>query len=350
MPKKRPTKLALLENIASPRVIADIDRALDDIEQEWLDLLDIRKMAERRHGVAPTDRKAPGGGEAKASAQNAEQDSSSENLASLIAQYRTHEESPYKSIRHSSRRNYEIHLRRIERDVGTELIKNLDREFIERLYASWAESGHLPIAKALIVMIRGLASFGAKVLKRRDCRELQITLSELKFEGGKPRTEQLTSEQVRAIISKANEMNLPAVALAQAFQFDCPLTQIDIIGQWVPETEPGDSDIKRPGEKWLRGLLWSEIDKNYVLRHPMSRDGKILEFNLAADAPTVMAELKPMPWGNPLPESGAVIIRKKRGLPYDGDSYREDWRKVANAAGIPKSLRSTDVKSKPATA
>jgi hypothetical protein len=343
MPKKRPTKLALLENIASPRVIADIDRALDDIEQEWLDLLDIRKMAERRHGVAPSDRKAPAGGEAKASAQNAEQDSPSENVASLIAQYRTHEGSPYKTIRHSSRRSYEIHLRRIERDVGTELIKNLDRERIEGLYESWAEGGTFPIAKALIVMLRGLASFGAKVLRNRDCRELQITLSELKFEGGKPRTEQLTSEQVTAIINKAHEMKLPAVALAQAFQVDCPLTQIDIIGQWVPETEPGDSKITRPGEKWLRGLLWSEIDKDYVLRHPMSRDGKILEFNLAANAPTVMAELKKMQWG-PLPESGAVIIRKKRNLPYDGDAYREDWRKVANAAGIPKSLRSTDVK------
>jgi hypothetical protein len=348
MSKKRPTKLALLENIASPRVIADIDRALDDIEQEWLDLLDIRKMAERRHGVVPSDRKAPAGGEAKASAQDAEQDSSNESVSRLISQYRTHEESPYKSIRHASRRNYETHLRRIERDVGRELIKNLDTERIERLYESWAKGGHLAIAKALIVMMRGLASFGARVLKNRDCRELQITLSELKFEGAKPRTEQLTSEQVMAIISKAHEMKLPAVALAQAFQFDCPLTQMDIIGQWVPETEPGESDIKRDGEKWLRGLLWSEIDRDYVLRHPMSRDGKILEFDLA-NAPTVMAELKRMQWGRPLPQNGPVIIRKKRGLPYDGDAYREDWRKVANAADIPKSLRSTDVKSRPAT-
>ena len=151
-----------------------------------------------------------------------------------------------------------------------------------------------------------------------------------------------------AIISKAHEMKLPAVALAQAFQFDCPLTQIDVIGQWVPETEPGETRITREGEKWLRGLLWSEIDKNYILRHPMSRDGKILEFNLA-DAPTVMAELRRIERERPLPQSGAVIIRKKRGLPYDGDAYREDWRKVANAAGIPKSFRSTDGKAKQAT-
>src|ERR1700692_4770662 len=140
MPKKRPTKLALLENIASPRVIADIDRVLDDIEQEWLDLLDIRKMAERRHGVAPTDRKAPSGGAAKgASTQNAKQDNSNENVSSLIAQYRTHEESPYHGLRHASRRNYEIHLRRIDRDVGRELIKNLDAERINGLYESWAK-------------------------------------------------------------------------------------------------------------------------------------------------------------------------------------------------------------------
>jgi hypothetical protein len=349
MPRKRPTKSALIDNIASPRVVADIDRALDEIEQEWLDLLDIRKMAERRHGVAPTDRKAPTGGETKASAQSAEQDSSNENVSSLIAQYRTHEGSPYKSIRHSSRRNYEIHLRRIDRDAGSDLIKNLDAERIKGLYESWAEGGHLAIARALIVMLRGLASFGAKVLKNRDCRELQITMSELQFEGVKPRTEQLTSDQVMAIISKAHEMKLPAVALAQALQFDCGLPQIDVIGQWVPETEPGDSKITRPGEKWLRGLLWSEIDKDYILRHPMSRDGKIFEFNLA-NAPTVMTELRRrILEEGPLPESGAVIIRKKRRLPYDGDAYREDWRKVANAAKIPKSFRSTDGKAKQAT-
>jgi hypothetical protein len=342
MQKKRPTKLALLENIASPRVIADIDRALDDIEQEWLDLLDIRKMAERRHGVAPSDRKAPVGGETKSSAQNAEKDSSDESVSSLIAQYRTHEGSPYHGLRHASRRNYEIHLRRIDRDVGPELIKNLNAERIIGLYGSWAKDGHLAIARALIVMLRGLVSFGAKVLKNRDCREVQITMSELQFEGAKPRTEQLTTEQVMAIINKAHEMRLPAVALAMAFQFDCPLTQIDVIGQWVPETEPGDTDIRRGGEKWLRGLRWSEIDKDYILRHPMSRDGKILEFNLT-NAPTVMAELKRMEEWGPLPQSGAVIIRKKRDLPYDGDSFREDWRKIANAVGIPKSLRSTDL-------
>jgi hypothetical protein len=349
MTKRRPTKLALLENIASPRVVADIDRALDDIEQEWLDLLDIRKMAERRHGVAPSDRKTPaGGGEAKASARNAEQDSFGENVSSLIAQYRTHEGSPYHSLRHASRRNYEIHLRRIDRDLGHELIKNLDAELIRGLYGSWAKDGHLAIARALAVMLRGLVSFGARVLKNRDCREVQITMSELQFEGAKPRTEQLTSEQVMAIINKAHEMKLPAVALAQAFQFDCPLTQIDVIGQWVPETEPGDTDIRKDGAKWLRGLRWSEIDKDYVLRHPMSRDGKISPFDLT-NAPTVMAELKRIMRDRPLPESGAVIIRKKRGLPYDGDSYREDWRKVANAAGIPKTFRSTDGKAKQAT-
>jgi hypothetical protein len=345
MAKKRPTKLALLENIASPRVIADIDRALDDIEQEWLDLLDIRKMAERRHGIASSVRKMPvppAEDEAKAAAQNDEHDSFNESMSSLIAQYRTHEESPYKGLRHASRRNYETHLRRIEREIGSELIKNFDTERLERLYEGWAKDGHRAIARALMVMVRGLAAFGAKVLKNRDCRELQITMSELQFEGAKPRTEQLTTEQVMAIINKAHEIRLPAVALAMAFQFDCPLTQMDVVGQWVPETEPGDSDIRRGGEKWLRGLRWSEIDKDYVLRHPMSRDGKILEFNLA-NAPTVMAELKRLEQWGPLPQSGAVIIRKKRDLPYDGDAFREDWRKVANAAGIPKSLRSTDL-------
>ena len=43
------------------------------------------------------------------------------------------------------------------------------------------------------------------------------------------------------------------------------LRQKDVIGEWVPRSEPGPSDIwNSDGEKWLRGLRWQEIDGNLI--------------------------------------------------------------------------------------
>ena len=94
----------------------------------------------------------------------------------------------------------------------------------------------------------------------------------------------------------AHEMGRPSIALAQAFCSYGKLEQKDVIGEWVPKSEPGESDVLSAIEKWLRGIRWEEIDENLVLRHPTSRDGKIVELNLQ-EIPELLAEirLKPRP-------------------------------------------------------
>jgi hypothetical protein len=38
-----------------------------------------------------------------------------------------------------------------------------------------------------------------------------------------------------------------------------------VIGEWVPQSEPGLSDVVRGKQKWMPGICWSDIDQDYVL-------------------------------------------------------------------------------------
>jgi len=52
------------------------------------------------------------------------------------------------------------------------------------------------------------------------------------------------------------------------------------LGEWVPVAEPDTSDVLRDEDKWLRGLRWSEIDENFILRHVTSKNNKPIEVDL----------------------------------------------------------------------
>jgi hypothetical protein len=155
------------------------------------------------------------------------------------------------------------------------------------------------------------------------------------------KTEAPTAEQVAAIISAAHAMGLHSIALAQAFQTNCKLRQKDVIGEWVPEDEPDESDLIVDGEKWLYGIRWSEIGPDLVLHHVTSQGGKLIEPRLS-EAPLVMAEIARMfPPNTPRPE-GPVIVSELTGWPWKTAAFRQKWREVARAAGVPDTVRNAD--------
>jgi hypothetical protein len=43
----------------------------------------------------------------------------------------------------------------------------------------------------------------------------------------------------------------------------------------VPLSEPGISEVIVRGQKWLRGIVWQEIDENLILRHVTSKKQKL---------------------------------------------------------------------------
>jgi hypothetical protein len=259
-------------------------------------------------------------------------------LRSLMRSYKTDQDSPYRKIRYTSRRYYDSLMSLIETEHGDKLLVDLKGRTFSRLHEDWTAGGKIAMAHAKMGMLRTLFSFGATLLEDDDCGRLSGILSKMRFAMAKPRTERLTAAHVVAVRAKAHELGRPSIALGQAIQFECMLRQKDIIGEWVPIREPGISDVQHDGMKWLRGIRWEEIDENMVLRHVTSKRQKMIEINLR-NAPMVLEELALL---GDRPASGPVIRSEWHGMPWTSHEFRRWWRKVAEAAGVPKTVRNMD--------
>jgi hypothetical protein len=194
------------------------------------------------------------------------------------------------------------------------------------------------MAHALMTMLRGLATFGVEILNNSDCRALKGALGSLRFERGTVRKQALNREQANAIRRTAHDFGLHSLALARAFQFECRMQQKDAIGELVPITEPGDSDIIYGSDKWLHGIRWSDIDADLVLRHRCARNGRPVVHDLRK-CPMVQEELKRLSQDI---NRGPVIVYEGSGVPYRAHQLRRLWRQVADAAGVPKTVCNMD--------
>jgi hypothetical protein len=334
MTRKAPNRADnLAGDLPSPRIVPAIDKALAENAQERLDLMDLRKMAVRRHGetapmtlVAEVPLAVP--------AIVNEPQSFDGTIRSLCNHYQSDPDSPYQALQYRTKETYRSLLRRVERDIGPHLIKDLDARRLTRIHEAWKQGGHIAMAHSLVTMLRALSTFGATFLKNKECRELRTTLSEMQFDLPKPRFKRLTEDQANLIRAKAHEMGRPSIALAQAFQFDCMLGQRDVVGEWVPMSEhESSSDITHAGNQWLRGLRWDQID-NFILRRVDNPD-----FDLR-NAPMVMDELGKRQ--APLPSSGPIVVCEFSRLPWTSYEFRRWWRKVADACKIPKEVKNRD--------
>jgi hypothetical protein len=122
-----------------------------------------------------------------------------------------------------------------------------------------------------------------------------------------------------------------------------------VIGETGALSEPGVSAVIMLGDrKWLRGIVWQEIDENLILRHITSKKQKPVEIDLKL-APMVLEELQILIGAEPLivvdettkkvtvnrhllPASGPLIINDVTGLPWSPNEYRRKWRLVATKA------------------
>lgn len=275
-------------------------------------------------------------------------------IRSLINSYQTDADSTYCKLRFHTRRNHDTQMKRIAADHGDCALgggynadgmptEPLKARALLRWHEEWSRRG-ITTAHGLMAMLRTLFGFGASFLEDAECERLCTVMSRMKFKQGGHRDATLTAEQAIAIRAKAHEMGFHSMALAQALQFECTMRQKDILGEWIPQREPGTSDVLRDQDKWMKGLRWSEIDQNMILTHVTSKRNKTVVINLKL-APMVMEELA-MTFGEArrelLPASGPVIIDQYTGLPYAVSRFRRLWRKVATAAGVPANVCNMD--------
>lgn len=274
-------------------------------------------------------------------------------IAALIEAYQTDPVSPYHKLRHPTRRNDGGTLRRIAAMYGDVELNAIKYRTLLEWHKVWSQDGaHLPMAHAMMAKVRVVIGFGLIFLEDKECERLVAVLHRMKFPQGGAREQIIAVERLVALRAEAHKEGCPSIALAQAIQFEGTFRQKDIIGEWVPYEEPGVSEITsaRYG-KWLRGIRWSEIDENLILRHIQSKKLKLVTVDLKL-APMVIEELQIMfcELGEPLtrarlPATGPVIIDEQHGRPFLTENFRRRWRLLARAVGIPDDQQQRDTRA-----
>lgn len=261
-------------------------------------------------------------------------------LKGLVSAYQTDKDSTYRKLRYHVRKNHDSLLKRIVKQHGDIDLALIKARTILGWHEEWTgdEGKKIAMGHAFVTMLRTLSAFGMTMLEDEQCERLSLVMSKMKFKASKPRTDFITPEQAILIRIEAHKRGWHSIALAQAIQFEAMLRQKDVIGEWVPLSEPGTSDVTSRRLKWLRGLRWSEIDENLMVRHVTSKKDKPIEVNLRL-SPMVLEELA---FYGPRPSAGPMIICEQTGRPWDHNEFRRKWRILADAAGIPKAVKNMD--------
>jgi hypothetical protein len=306
-------------------------------------------------------------------------------LEQLIDSYRTDPDSDFLELKYQVRTKHDGELTRLLKKHGLTQLRDIQLRTLTAWYRDALADGKIAKARSLVSRLRELFRFGRLFLEDGDCHRLFEALRKLQLDMSPPRRVEMTADHARAICKTAREhFGWHSIALAQALQFELLLGQKDVIGEWVPVGEPGESDVVQQGLKWLRGLRWSDIDKNLILRHKVGSGGREIEVDLRT-APMVLEELKillafprddrtieevlddiremlkssiadalprsdvtaPEPLTldqliGSLPDSGPLIICDTNVMPWSTPEFRRKWRLVAKKAGVPDNVTNRD--------
>lgn len=249
-------------------------------------------------------------------------------IRSLIECFKRDTTSSLHTVKYSTRvRDYEPSLRVLEKNVGDRFLESLTASDFKRWYQQWKKKGHRR-ASGAIKLLRLIVSYGAGE-KLRHCAGVRLILADIQFDQPGPRMVAMTYEQCLAIVRQSAELKCPSIGFVEALKFESALRRIDIIGEWAPAEEGGPF-------RW-RGLTMGDISRDLVLTIQTSKTKAAVARDFTA-MPLVVEALK----AYTLPEIGPVVIDEDFGRPYRENYYARKFRKVATAAGVPKTVWSMD--------
>jgi hypothetical protein len=278
-------------------------------------------------------------------------------LDSLITVYLNDPDSPFQALRIKTKQRYESELKSLRYAIGEAHIPVL----IFRDFKRWHENFCKPkvagnrLRKArghsMMTMVRIVLSFGA-MLKLAGCEAARDTLSEMTFELPKRRTQIVDAQQTILIRQEAHRRGLGSIALAQAIMFSLGIRQKDALGEYIPISEPGVSDIIVGNEKWMIGMRWEGLS-GMLLEHRISKSirgrngladpdaGKLKRFDLRL-YPMIMEELSLIPDEK---RKGPMVVAEHTGLPWRQKVFAEKWREIARTVGIPDDVQNRDTRA-----
>ena len=296
-------------------------------------------MSASREVVVWTGRTAP---DAPVVEARAEPGHIGPRLRDVIDAYQTDPLSSFHKQRFHVRQNHAGMLRRIRDQHGATPLGDITGRTLIEWHAGWKGADKVSMAHSMVGQLRTVFSFGFTHLADPQCERISQVLHRLKFPMAGARSERITADQADAVRTWAHIVGWHSLALAQAFQFELILRQKDVIGEWVPLDEPGQSNEVWGDQKWLRGIRWSEINDDLILRHVTSKKQKPIEVDLKL-SPMVLEELAFL---DQIPDGDEpVIINEATGMPWTASEYRRKWRILARYAGVPHNVFNMDSRS-----
>ncbi|SIT11252.1 hypothetical protein [Paracoccus saliphilus] len=266
----------------------------------------------------------------------------------LIGRYLADEISPFHEVKSVTQDSYRSRLASWEEAIGQGFIADVDFAELKRWQKAMKDNGRSQhYIKAQFTMLRILVGYG-KALNVSGCAAIKDVLSEMRIKGPKPRTVAPTSQQVEAVIQKADDAGDAMFALGVSLQWWLSLRGVDVIGQWLRlgKDDPRDSGIIRGNFRWADGLTWAMIDRDVseVRKTPSKTEDDLpdeLVFNLTP-LPQLRSRLLSIPRESRV---GPVIVNPNTGLPFDRYRWRDKWCEYRDAAGVPSHIWVRDTRA-----
>lgn len=268
-------------------------------------------------------------------------------ILGLSRRYQVDEASPFKRLKHTTRRKDTYTLVLIEKAFGTRSLAALK---IGDFYR-WYDAARKPKAEGtpervrraygIIKKLRELFAFGI-MAELPECRRLYDILEHARFAQPARRRIALELAHVEAFIATAIERGRLSLALGTAIQFETALRQKDVIGEWEP-IPAGEmpSGILLNGRRWTAGLTWADLSADLVVRKATTKTGAFAAHDLKL-CPLVVTLLDQVPASRRL---WPLIIDETAGRPYAESAYGREWRIVARAAGVPDRVWNMDARA-----
>jgi hypothetical protein len=270
-------------------------------------------------------------------------------IKSLIELYQTDEESPYHKLKSSTRKPYDVYARMIVMEIGARQIDDCDGRDVNRWFNSWSAPKfpegvrQIPKARMAIAVLSSALSFGIRC-RRRGCKEFKDVLDEMKFTTQLPRTSAPTAEEIVKARRGAHTLEHKAAALAYAIQFEGAVRQWDVIGEWIPMSEPQPSLVIDRGKKWI-GPMWSQVDENLLFHFTPTKTQNTTAKKIVIDfklCPMILEELGEIPVEQ---RKGPLIVNPATGLPYRHDFFRNIWNTVRANEGLNSTMWNRDLRA-----
>ena len=168
--------------------------------------------------------------------------------------YPTHDKSKFKKLRHGVQVDYARRLRVIEETIGEVRVGRITLLDLIRWHEEFAapHDGGRPkkaTAGLMLKILKQVFLFGKLALPETSgCAKVVEIMRDMAVQrtfasGRRQRKEYLTYQQAEQHCAASHREGFASIALAQAFMIECGMRQKDMIGEWVPRSEPGVTDV-----------------------------------------------------------------------------------------------------------